>query len=105
MGNGRGYSLWLEAEVWAPGAWIPADTNSDAIVTFANGTRWVASFFSYANIASLVEQNRRTGGCLRGRYFRASDMILVDEVSRQRIEEVVEHLISADEFERVFTRL
>jgi len=32
-------------------------------------------------------------------------MVLIDEVSRPRIEEVIQHLIDAGEFEAVFTRL
>jgi hypothetical protein len=99
------YSLWIEAEAWAPGTWDPPDANTDVIATFADGGRWSASFFSYANIASLVAKNRRTGECLHGRYFWASDMILVDEVSRPRIEEVVAQLLAEGTFHRIFRRL
>ena len=96
------YTVWIEPEAWAPGEWNPPDDNTDVIVTFADGTAWVATFFTYANIASLVETYKRTGECLHGRYFWASDMILVDEVSRQRIEEVVAHLIDTGGFEHAF---
>ena len=98
------YTLWIEAEECAPGEWNPADGNSDVIVTFSDGTRWVASFFSYANIDSLTAKNRITGECLAGRYFWPSDMLLVDEVSRRRIEEVIADLIAEGSFERVFSR-
>jgi len=99
------YTLWIEAEHWEPGSWNPSDGNSDVIVTFADGTRWVASFFSYANIASLTRKNQITGECLSGKYFWASDMLLVDEVSRPRIEEVVAHLVAEGKFEWIFTPL
>ena len=98
-------TLWIEAEEWAPGEWTPADDNTDVIVTFEDASCWVATFFSYANIQTLTEKNRRTGECLAGAYFWASDMVLIDEVSRPRIEEVIEYLIEAGEFEAVFTRL
>ena len=78
--------------------------NSDVIVTLENGTSWIATFFSYQNIQSLAQKNRTTGECLYGEYFWATNMILVDEVSRSRIEEVIEHLTEQDEFERVFSR-
>ncbi len=39
---------------------------------------------------------------MNGAYFWATDMILVDEVSRKRIEEVVTHLIIEDEFDQIF---
>ena len=88
----------------APGEWNPADDNSDVIVSFEDGGSWVASFFSYRNIQSLAEKNRITGECLDGKYFWATDMLLVDEVSRTRIKEVIEHLMDEGEFEQVFSR-
>src|ERR671916_1270078 len=96
------YSIWIEAEEWAEGEWTPADDNSDVIVTFETGERWVATFFSYQNILSLAKKNRGTGECLSGKYFVATDMILIDEVSRERIEEVVADLLKQDEFKRYF---
>ena len=102
--NRLNLSIWIEAEQWAPGKWTPIDDNSDVIVTLENGNSWIATFFSYKNIQSLAQRDRTTGDCLHGNYFWASDMILVDEVSRSRIEEVIEHLIEHSEFERVFSR-
>jgi hypothetical protein len=95
-------SIWIEAEEWAEGEWTPTDDNSDVIVTFADGERWVATFFSYQNILSLAETYRETGECLGGKYFVATDMILVDEVSRERIEEVVADLLAQNDFETYF---
>ena len=94
-------SIWIEAEQWADG-WDPEDANSDVIVTFDDGARWAATFFSYKNILSLAEKNRDTGECLGGKYFCATDMILIDEVSRSRIEEVVHEMIKQQEFETFF---
>ncbi len=98
------YSIWIEAEGWVPGRWTPADDNSDVIVTFESGERWVATFFSYQNILSLREKNRETGECLGGKYFCATDMILVDEVSRGRIEEVAAEMLDQKEFDTFFAR-
>jgi hypothetical protein len=100
----RGYTVWIEAELWAPGTWNPPDDNTDVTVTFADGTRWFATFFSYANIATLTEKNRRTGESLSGRYFSAAAMVLIDEVSRERIEEVVAEMIGTGEFAAIFQR-
>ena len=100
-------SIWIENEVTGDAqgrAHDPADTNSDVIVTMTDRSRWVAPFFSYANIGSLVAKNRLSGECLRGRYFWASDMILVDEVTRERIEEVIKDLLTTHEFQAIFTR-
>lgn len=98
------YSIWIEAEQWAEGEWDIHDDKTDVIVTFEDCSKWVASFFSYKNIQTLAEKNRQTGECLYGKYFWASDMLLVYECSRNRIEEVIEHLIKEGDFERVFDR-
>lgn len=95
-------AIWIEAEHWTPGEWSPTDANSDVIVTQVNSSCWLACFFSYTNIKTLTEKNKRTGENLSGTYFWSSDMILVDEVSRQRIEEVVRELINTGDFERIF---
>lgn len=34
------YTIWIEAEQWAEGEWDILDANSDAIVTFEDGSRW-----------------------------------------------------------------
>ncbi len=95
-------TLWIEAEQWASGEWDPADCNSDVKVSFENDGEWVATFFTYKNISTLAKMHRSTGECLNGRYFWATDMILVDELSRARVEQVVADLILEGDFESVF---
>jgi len=101
----RPYHLWIEADAWAEGSWDPRDTNADVIVTLADGSRWGASFVSYANIATLVAQWKGTGECVHGTYVWARDMILIDTVSRPQIERVVAHLLETEDFKDVFSPL
>jgi hypothetical protein len=96
------YYIWIEAEQWAPNEWNPADCNSDVMVSFEKGAEWVATFFTYQNISSLSKKNKTTGECLNGKYFWATDMIMVDEITRKRVEEVISHLIANEEFQKVF---
>jgi hypothetical protein len=96
------YTVWIEVEEWSPGTWTPQDANTDVTVTFADGSVWVATFVTYTNIQTLVAKNKRTGECLAGAYFWASNMILIDEVSRPRIEQVIRALIDEGEFDVVF---
>jgi hypothetical protein len=98
----QSYFIWTEAEQWAPGEWEPLDCNSDVMVSFEKGGEWLATFFTYKNLSTLAKQNESTGECLNGKYFWASDMIVVDEVTRERVEEVVSHLILEGEFENAF---
>jgi hypothetical protein len=99
------YTIWIEAERWAVGEWEPNDAYSSVNVAFTDGSRWYAFFISYANITTLREKNEHTGENLHGRYFRADSMILVDQVSRQRIDEVVAYLVATGEFSSAFERL
>ena len=97
------YKIWIEAEEWADG-WDINNGETDVIVEFDNSTRWVASFFTYSIISKLVEKNKQDGECLDGKYYWSSDMLLVDEVSRERIEEIIKHLINEDEFQYIFNK-
>lgn len=96
--------VWLEAEDWEPGEWIPADCNSDVGVTLSDGTTWIATFFTYQNIETLRKANAESGDCLGGAYFWATDIVLIDELTRERVTEVVNHLIAEGEFELIFAR-
>ena len=98
------YSIWLEAEHWSPGQWVPRNANSDVLVEFADGARWTATFFSYENVAALRRKYEETGECLSGRYQWATNMVLVDELTRSRVEQVVEDLLASGEFGSAFAR-
>ena len=98
----KDYEIWIEAEAWAPGDWVPTNTNSDVVVTRDDGSIWTATFFSYEHIAELRRGYQDTGECLHGRYFWATNMILVDAVTRERVEEVVADLMVTREFESAF---
>ena len=99
------YTIWIEAEEWPADQWTPDGSDTDVIVSWEAGDRWVASFISYKHIKTLTDKNKQTGEHLSGAYFWTSDMILIDEVSRQRIEAVIHELISTHDFEVVFSRL
>ncbi|WP_238918602.1 hypothetical protein [Clostridium sp. YIM B02555] len=98
------YDIWIEAEQWEDVLDVHND-NTDVIVEFKNGARWGASFFTYSNISRLVEKNRVTGECLSGKYYWSSDMVLIDEISRKRIEEVINYLICEGKFEVIFCKI
>ena len=63
------YTVWIEAEEWISGTWTPKDSNTDVLVTFADESRWGATFFSYANIRTLTEKHKQSGESLVGIYF------------------------------------
>jgi hypothetical protein len=99
--------IWIGSETKSAIIGIPEEEkeindNSDVIVTLKNGNRYIASFFTYRNIQWLKEKNQRSGECLNGKYFWASDLILIDKINRKEITEVIQNLIENDEFESVF---
>jgi hypothetical protein len=96
-------SIWIEAEDWGE-AWDPRDEASDVVVTLPDDSRWIATFVAYGHVATLVERNRESGENLAGAYLWATDLILVDEVTRPRIEAVVADLLRDGGFEGAFTR-
>ncbi|WP_026565641.1 hypothetical protein [Bacillus sp. UNC41MFS5] len=96
--------IWIEAEEWAEGQWNFVDCNTDVKVTFTNRSVWIASFFTYENIQTLTEKNKKTGEEMSGAYFWSSDMVLIDVASRERILAVIDYLLESDQFETVFTR-
>ena len=83
--NGQSFLLWIEAEEWPAGEWTPADAVTDAIVTLDDGTRWVASFCSFAHLATLRANCAESGENLGGKYLWASDLILVDANPLQNV--------------------
>ena len=72
------------------------DQNTDVVVTLATGARYVATFFTYQNIVTLTHKNSLTGEWLGGRYFWATDMLLVDKIDPVLIRRVIDDLISSD---------
>ncbi|QQS39818.1 MAG: hypothetical protein IPM63_10555 [Acidobacteriota bacterium] len=96
--------IWLECEIWVNG-WDTEDDNSDVIVTLEDGSRWLATFFTFSNIVSLRDEHALSGECLSGGYFWASDMILIDKLTRDRVEKVIKDQIATGDFEIAFERM
>ena len=97
-------NIWIEAEEWESKEWDVEDVNTDVKVTLPDRSVWMATFFTYKNIQSLREKNEQTGECMNGTYFQASDMVLIDIATRERIVEVIDYLTDSGEFESVFTK-
>lgn len=97
--------IYIAAEQWAKGEWNYADDNTDVIITTKKGKRYVASFFTYKNVESLTEKNKKTGEWFGGKFFWASDMVLIDNCSRKSIEEVIQHLNEENEILEIFNEI
>jgi hypothetical protein len=100
-------SVWIGTEEKGPivKGTLENNDNSDVIVTFENGEKYIATFFTYENIEWLRQKNKETGECLGGKYFYAIDLILIDKLNRIEIMYVINHLIDQNEFYDVFDKI
>jgi len=100
-------NIWIESEETSS---ILAELNefndnSNVIVTFENGEKYVATFFTYENIEWLRQKNKKTGECLNGKYFCATDLILIEKLNRTEILNVIKHQIKENEFFTYFNKI
>lgn len=98
------YDIWIEAETWDE-QWDENDCNSDVIVTFDSSSKWIATFFTYKNIVTLSNEYEKTGECLNGLYFSATDIILIKTLNREAIENTICDLLQNNLFEKIFSRI
>jgi len=100
-------NVWIGSEENGPiqGGTPEINDNSDVIVSFENGEKYVATFFTYQNIDWLRQKNQQTGECLNGKYFFATDLILIDKLNREEIINVINHLIKENEFFTSFDKI
>jgi len=100
-------NIWIESEHKSSvvEGFTELNDNSDVIVTFENNDRYVATFFTYQNIEYLRKKNKETGELLNGKYFCATDIIIIDSIQRKNITDVIQDLINNDEFHQYFRKL
>ena len=97
--------IWIEAEEWPAGEWDPADSVTDVVVTLGDGARYVATFCAFGHLPALRAACAETGENLGGKYLWASDLILVDDTSRESVAAVVADLVSAGAVPSAFSEL
>jgi len=80
----------------------PDDDNVDVHVRLESGERYVATFFTLRNIQGLMDKDKKTGEG-SGKYFWASDMVIVLDLNDATIRKTVEEMIANGEFEHAFS--
>jgi hypothetical protein len=81
----------------------PDDDNVDIFVKFESGSKYVATFFTLKNLATLLSRYRRTGECANGLYFWNSDMIVVERLTDEVVAATVSDLMVSGEFAAAFS--
>lgn len=89
------------------GTQLPSvDENVDVEVTDSSGRRWSATFYSLANVDSLLRKWETTGEYGGGIYFFGGrDAIIVRELSHEVIRATVAQLVSDGDLDIVLQRL
>ena len=97
----------IESEKNGPiiGGELPSNDNTDVVVKLEDGKKYWATFFTYQNIEFLTKKNREYGENLSGKYFWSRNMILIDEINRNLIEEVVEEMLNESCFDSAFEEI
>lgn len=97
--------IYLTIEIPVTNGFDISNENTDVIVLMENGKKYIASFFTYDNIEKLKKEHQRSGEYLSGKYFRADNMVLIDQCSKEAVREVVEHMIDEGDFYIAFKRI
>lgn len=98
-------AIYLSLEQNGDESYDCTNENTDVIVALENGEKYIATFFSYDNIASLRTRHKLDGSFLDGKYFWMKSMVLIDDCCRKSIERVVLHLIDEGDFREVFLKI
>ena len=75
--------LVLSIEKQVPQVIDYKDENTDVIVELESGKKYIATFFTYNNILKLEKEHRQTGEFLYGQYFWMTNMVLIDNCSKE----------------------
>ncbi|RMG55662.1 MAG: hypothetical protein D6722_27545 [Bacteroidetes bacterium] len=87
--------MWIEPD---PGC----DEEAEVTVGFSDGTLWRAHLLSYQQLGRNLVLARQNGEGMSGRYFWRPDLLLVSQLERDQVMQVVYDLLETHRFEEVF---
>ncbi|MGW2512323.1 hypothetical protein ACWC0A_23610 [Streptomyces scopuliridis] len=79
--------------------------NIDVFVDLNDGTRWSATVFTLAQLATIMERWAATGEALGGSYFWCSDGLIVRDAGISNMTQVLVGLIETGEFTQILQRV
>ena len=79
------------------------DDNSDVVVRFGDGREYVATFFTVENLRQLMLKFQKTGENAHGLYVWSTQMIVVEALTSEVVNQVVDDLLTSGKFETAFT--
>lgn len=90
-----GYILWIPPGHIQPEN-DPFDNNADVHLFFEDGAHWVSTIHTYQNLYTMQRHYAQTGECLGGAYFCEPHMLIIDQLTPERIMQIVDDLITSN---------
>ena len=94
------YRIWIGPRV----AIDPNKDSIDVIVTMKDGSRYIPTFFTLQEIATIMEEKKRTGEDGAGKYFWAVDWVVIDQITHTNIEHVIAAMVKDGTLQRCAKR-
>ena len=80
-----------------------SNDNVDVYITFENGDKYFATFFTLKNISDLLESYLETGENNNGAFFWSTNMIICKELSMDGFRITVNNLLLSNSFHSAFS--
>ena len=77
------------------------DDNAEVRIELADGRAYSVTFFTLANLETLMARWGRTGECANGLYVWATNMIVVQEITHAVINRVAQDLVETGDIEKI----
>lgn len=77
----------------------------DVRIRTKDGRKFASNFTTLKFIKSMFEKNKRTGECVRGKYFCMPRMVVLERLTRENIRATIEDLVENKEIEDYFEEL
>ena len=81
------------------------DDNCDVNIYLENKRVFFGTLFTPMNIHTLIARFRKSGECLNGKYFWSANMLIVENLERSTVDQVINELIENGGFFEIFTEI
>ena len=79
--------------------------NTDVIVNFDNGDKYIATFFSHESLKQMLEMDIKTGEFFSEKYYRILNMVIIKDFNTGDLHQIIESMIAEGDFQLVFKKL
>lgn len=79
----------------------PLNDNIDVYVTVGD-KKYFATFFTVNNIITIMNKYQKSGECLNGQYFWATNMCIITSIDKHAIENSIYDMLKTNEFYSIF---